>query len=460
MNNIQGKQKNANSRNKRLEIKNTLSSLATLAKNRLNQNQILTELISIKTKKISESKDNLTKLSIFNSSIKNKNELKIKIINEIKSNNEELLSINKSLHEQINKLDNKYKILNNTFEENNADLINQLNLLKDRQFIYENVIKEKDAIIKKLKVDIFGYFLESYKIGYAIDIYNDEQSIILGCDNELSKNVNNYRDILLKVAICFNKIKNFKMSLKKQIFELKSHIKKINRYINTLNNLIANFDCLKFPGCCGKIIVEGEECVEEKKDINDSNEINSKIMNFTEESENYETSLLYSDEDLEKFNIINNPIIEKETLIKNKLSLPLKLDLSLINYNKTQKKMEDREKSLSRKNIYEKDIMSLKINKLKNDIKMNTEKKEILIEKKKSYKQKISEMRRKIKFLNESLNYSFTLRSVKRRNLKFNSSKILPIVYNNSISRNTKKLETIGFDNLNNIKSYYSNRFI
>jgi hypothetical protein len=385
------------------------------------------------------------------------------MINEIESNNEELLSINKSLHEQINNLDNKYKILYNTFEENNADLINQLNTLKDRQFIYENVIEEKEAIIKKLNMNIFGYFLESYKIRYPIDIYNDEESIILDCDDELSKRVNNYRDILLKVSICFNKIKIFKMSLKKQIVELKSHIKKINRYINTLNNLIANFDCLSFPNCYNKIIIEGEECVEEKKDDNDNNEINSNIFNFTEASDdNYEASLLYTDKDLEKFNIINNPIIEEETRIKNKKSLPQKLDLSLINYNKTQKKMEDREKSLSRKNIYEKDIMSLKINKLKNDIRMNTEKKEMLIDKKNSYKQKVSEMRRKIKLLNESLNYSFTLKSVKRRNLNlnFHSSTILPIVYNNSISRNTKKLETSGIDNFNNIKSYYSNRFI
>ena len=459
MDKIQSKQNNRHSRNKRTELKNQLSSLASTAKNSLNQNQTLTELISIKRKQIFDNKESLSKLSLLNSTTKSKIELNNKLINKIKSNNLELLSKNNSLREQINNLNNKYVSLSNTLAENNAEIVNQLNILKDREFIYENAIKEKESIIRRLKMNLFEYYLQSYNIEHTIDIFNEDQS--LDSDDEFSKTVNDYRDILLKVSICYNKNKNIKIKLKKQITELKTHIKKIKRYINTLKNLIANFDCLDIHSCCNKIKIEDEECIEEKKEvINDNNDIKNNIFTFTDESDFNETNNIETDEDLEICHIIENPIFKEETKINNKDTFPPKIDLTMINYNKMQKKLEDKEKSLSREKMYEKDIISLRINKLKNDIKMYEEKKEILIEKKKSFKQKIIEMRRKIKILNESITFSFPIKSVKRRKFNFNSSAI--IYNNNSLSKNTNKFDSSGIDHLNNMnmKSYYSNRYI
>ena len=86
------------SRNNKSDIKNKLSFLATNAKNRLNQNQNLNELITIKRKQISRNKENLTKFSSLNLTIKNGTELENQIIKEIKSNNKELLSLNKYLN--------------------------------------------------------------------------------------------------------------------------------------------------------------------------------------------------------------------------------------------------------------------------------------------------------------------------------------------------------------------------
>ena len=447
------------SRNNKTELKNQLTFLAKNVKNGLNQNQILTELITIKRNQIIKNKENLTKLSLFKSTIKNRNELENKIIEEIESNNKEIISFNNYLNEQIENLKSKYISLNNLLTKNNASLINKLNILKDRQFIYENALEEKESKIKIMKYHLIDNYIQSYNIEKKIEIFHDEECF--DSDEEISKNLNDSKDLLLKKSIGFNKYKGLKLASKKQIIELKSQFKNINKYINTLKNLITNFDCIDFPNYNSKIYIEGEECIQEKNNANDNNDINNNIITITDDSENMtnEECINEPEEELEIYNLITNPIIEEKTKIKNTILFP-KLDLSLINYNKKKMKIEDKEKSLSRDNSYDKDILSVRIKKLKNDIKMHTEKKEMLLEKIKYYKQKINEMRCRINKMSMPQTMSFKIKSVKRRNFNFNFNST-SMLYTNSLSRNTtKKFESSGIDNLNNIRSFYSNRYI
>jgi len=232
------------SRNNKSDIKNKLSFLATNAKNRLNQNQNLNELITIKRKQISRNKENLTKFSSLNLTIKNGTELENQIIKEIKSNNKELLSLNKYLNEQINNLNNRYESLKELWYKNNESLVDQLNILKDRKFIYENVLAEKEVQIRQLDTNLTELYFQLYKDLEKREILFDDQ--YYDYDEELSNNLNNYKDILFNKCLGFNKYKNMSKTLKKQSIELKNKIKNITRYINTLKNLNNNFDFIDF----------------------------------------------------------------------------------------------------------------------------------------------------------------------------------------------------------------------
>ena len=432
------------SRNNHTELKNQLSFLATNAKNRLNQNQKLNELIKIKKKQISRNKENLTKFSTFNKKQKNENELCNEIVKEIKSNNKELLSLNNYLHKQINNLNEKYITLINLFYNNNSNLMNQLDLLKDRQFILENVLKEKETEINRLQdylSEIYMQFFEPNKVEIS------PQEIILDAENELSKILNNYKDYLLNKSMGFNKYKKMRTDFKKQIMELKIKIKNINRYINTLNNLNTNFDCIDFSNYSNNIYIEGEECLKE---------INGKETNITNIHLNTEDSLNDIITDIESdgmdiYDLISNNFIEEKTKINLKMPLNLKLDLSLISYNKKQMKIEDKEKSLSRDNNYDKDIYSIRIKKMKNKINLMSERKAFYIEKINKYKKKIKEIKENIKQLESPPVKYIKIKSIKKRTFLFNSSGILN---NNSLSRRKKnESEEIDHSNKNNFST-------
>ena len=438
------------SRNNRTELKNQLSFLATNAKNRLSQNQKLNELIKIKKKQITRNKENLTKFSTFNKIQKNENEICNEVVKEIKSSNKELLSLNNYLHKQINNLNEKYITLINLFYNNNSNLMNQLDLLKDRQFILENALKEKENEINKLKdyiCEIYMQFYETTKIEIS------PQEVILDSENELSKILNSYKDYLLNKSIGFNKYKKLRTDFKKQIMELKAKIKNINRYINTLNNLNTNFDCIDFSNYSNNIYIEGEECL---KDINAKKANISNIHLNTEDSLNDIITDIESD-GMDIYDLISNNFIEEKTKINIKMPLNLKLDLSQINYNKNQMKIEDKEKSLSRDNNYDKDLYSIRIKKMKNKINLISERKDFYIEIINKYKEKIKEIKENIKQLESPPVKYIKIKSIKKRTFLFNSSGILN---NNSLSRR-KKIESEEIDHLNrnnfstNRKKYY-----
>ena len=454
MKKIKIKQNNPISRNNHKELKNQLSFLATNAKINLNQNQILNELIKLKKKQISRNKENLTKFSTINKKIKNKKEISNEVIKEIETNNKEFISLNNYLNKQISDLNEKYISLTNILFNDNSNLNNQLDILKDRQFILENVLKEKDSEIKRLKnyiSEIYIQFFDEIKL----EIFPEEQ--FLDSEEEFPKILNIYKDYLLNKCISFNRYKKINNDFKKQITELKTQIKSINKYINTLKNLNTNFDCIDFSNYSKNIYIEGEECLKDKKDktVNNFNntEINQNPNLNTEDSFN-EISTGIESNNLDIFDFIPNTYFEEKTKLKLKTPLNFKLDLSQINYNKKKKNIEYKEKSLSRKNNYDNDIYSLRIKKLKNKINLCLEKKEFYIDKINQYKQKIKEIKDNIKIIESPPVKSFKIKSIKKRTFLFNSTSIL---FNNSLSRK-KDVDFDGIDNLNRI-NFSTNRF-
>ena len=434
------------SRNNKSDIKNKLSFLATNAKNRLNQNQNLNELITIKRKQISRNKENLTKFSSLNLTIKNGTELENQIIKEIKSNNKELLSLNKYLNEQINNLNNRYESLKELWYKNNESLVDQLNIVKDRKFIYENVLAEKEVQIRRLDTNLTELYFQLYKDLEKREILFDDQ--YYDYDEELSNNLNNYKDILFNKCLGFNKYKNMSRTLKKQSIELKNKIKNITRYINTLKNLNNNFDFIDFSNYNNNLCIEGEECMKENNDISDNIRINTDdSILLSNEAGSFET-----EEEIDTYDIIINSLIEEKSKLKLDVKIP-KIDLSQINYNKRKLKFEDKEKSLSRNNEYDKDIYSIKKRKIKKKIKLNMEKKEILIEKLINYKKKIKELKENVYKIKSTPKTSFKIKSIKKRKFLFNSTVILS---NNSLSRNINNIISDNIDNLNKKKSSHS----
>ena len=404
------KNKNQNvhiSRNNRADLKNQLSFLATTAKKRLDQNQNLNELIKIKRNQISRNKENLSKFSTFNSQKSKGKELGNKLIKEIKSNNKELISLNNYLQEQIDSLNNKYITMLILFFKNNEILQNNLDILKDRKFIYENALQEKKFKINQLTNYISDIYMQFY-INKAVDIFPHDQ--LLDTDDEFNKNLNIFKDLLFSKCLGFNKYKKLTVELKKKSTELKTKIKSINKYINTLENVNANFDCIDFSNYNNNIYIEGEECLNDKSDIT-----NNLIIN-TEDS--FFESNIFENENLDFYDLISNSFFEQKTKIKLNFALP-KIDLSQINYNKRKMKLEDKEKSLSRNNSNSKKKETNRLNKLKNKIIINLEKKEMYVDTINKYKKKIKELKDNFKTFKSPPAQSLKIKNIKKKNFSF-----------------------------------------
>lgn len=416
------------SRNERSEIKNKISSLATNIKIGLNQNQTLLELIDINQRQISINKENLKKLYSFNLANNNKKEFKNEIIKELGSNNKELLSLNNYLNTQINNLKSKYNSLNEQIFKNNEGANNELEFLKERKFIYENALEEKESKIKLLN-NCLNKYKAKFEPENEIEILSDEQGY--DSEDEFSKNLNLTSNILANKCLSFNKYKKINKVIKCQISKLKSKIKKMNTYIKNLQNINKNFDYIDLPAN-SNIYIEGEDCM--KEDNNENNETN---MNTDESSLCSNHSYFSeSDEDNEIYQQIISPIL-KDKIKQNLYSSIPKIDLTLINYNKKKDRYEGKEKSLSRDNNSDQDEVSMRINKMKKNIELYMDKQDLLIEKLKKYKNKISKLNEKFKDIYTPPAGSFIIKGIKKRNILFNSSFNLA---NNSLTKSNRKL--------------------
>ena len=188
--------------------------------------------------------------------------------------------------------------------------------------------------------------------------------------------------------------------------------------------------------------------MKENNDISDNIRINTDdSILLSNEAGSFET-----EEEIDTYDIIINSLIEEKSKLKLDVKIP-KIDLSQINYNKRKLKFEDKEKSLSRNNEYDKDIYSIRKRKIKKKIKLNMEKKEILIEKLINYKKKIKELKENVYKIKSTPKTSFKIKSIKKRKFLFNSTVILS---NNSLSRNINNIISDNIDNLNKKKSSHS----
>lgn len=433
---------NENSRFSRTEkniMKNKLFSLASSAKVEITQNQILTELINNKLNQISKSKEYFSKIDSLNSSFKSKVELNNEIYKEINSAKNDLLSLNKDLKNQVNNLKTKYASLKDTFFSSIDNENNKYIACSDKHFIYENALEVKEAKINKIQKYLDNIQNEPFEQEEEIELYPDEQD--LDSDEEIIKELNYYGNNLITKMYGINKYTKINKILKNKIVQLKSEIKNINEYIKTLQNLNVNFDCIDFPN--NNIYIEGEECLKEE------NNKSNYTISSSEESVLFSNEAAYieKEEDNDIFDIMLNTYFEEKTKINLEKKVP-KLDLALINYNKKKMKYEDREKSLSRHNNSEQDILSNRIQKMKKKIKSCMNKKEIIAEKIKEYKNKIIGLNSKIiNFYTPPVN-SFRIKSIKKRNFLINSSFALT---NNSVTKH--KINPEYTDCLNKMKS-------
>lgn len=418
------------SRNERSEIKNKISSLATNIKIGLNQNQTLIELIDINQRQININKENLKKLYSFNLANNNKKEFKNEIIKELGSHNKELLSLNNYLNTQIINLKAKYNSLNEQIFKNNEDANSELEFLKERKFIYENALEERESKIKLLN-NCLNKYKAKFEPENEIEILSDEQGY--DSEDEFSKNLNLTSDILANKCLSFNKYKKFNKVKKGQISKLKSKIKKMNTYIKNLQNINKNFDYIDLSAN-SNIYIEGEDCM--KEDNNENNETN---MNTDESSLCSDHSYFSeSDEDNEIYQQIISPNLRDKKKQNLYSSIP-KIDLTLINYNKKKDRYEGKEKSLSRDNNSDQDEVSMSKNKMKKNIELYMDKQDLLIEKLKKYKNKISKLNNKFIDIYTPPAGPFIIKGIKKRNILFNSSFNLA---NNSLTKTNRILSS------------------
>ena len=432
MRNIKYKEIGTNSRNKKYELKSKLTSLAEGAKNRINKNKILRELISIEKNKISLNKQEFLKYSSIKLMTKDKPELISSIKKELDKNNSNTRLENDSLNRMINALKIKYETLIEKGREMSDNLINDLDKEKNKKFLIKNAIKQKDCDFKEISQNINKLKSESLNIEVDVAIYYQKEiEDEIDIKDELKKCLEIHRLLFDQKLIQINKYLHDIIKKSKIITQLKLSKKGIKKYIRTLNNLLTNFNYLSFPED-KEIIIEGEECLRETNYKEGENAVNNNAYSFTEESESMLNETDLTNIEIKEIDLIRNNYLEEKSKVITK-SLP-KLDLALINFNKQKLIYDYDEKSLSRKDMNH-GITTLRILKLKDEIKALIDKNDKLLEKIKKYTEKITKLNNIIININYQSPNTFRIKGIKKRKFILSSSSS-----NNNVSRNSKSI--------------------
>ena len=432
MKNIKYKEIGTNSRNKKYELKSKLTSLAEGAKNRINKNKILRELISIEKNKISLNKQEFLKYSSIKLMTKDKPELISSIKKELDKNNSNIRLENDSLNRMINALKIKYETLIEKGREMSDNLINDLDKEKNKKFLIKNAIKQKDCDFKEISQNINKLKSESLNIEVDVAIYYQKEiEDEIDIKDELKKCLEIHRLLFDQKLIQINKYRHDAIKKSKIITQLKLSKKGIKKYLRTLNNLLTNFNYLSFPED-KEIIIEGEECLRETNYKEGENTVNNNAISFTEESESMLNETDMMNIEIKEIDLIRNNYLEEKSKIIAK-SLP-KLDLALINFNKQKLIYDYDEKSLSRKDMNH-GITTLRILKLKDEIKALIDKNDKLLEKIKKYTEKITKLNNIIININYQSPNTFRIKGIKKRKFILSSSSS-----NNNVSRNSKSI--------------------
>ena len=423
-----------NSRNKKYELKSKLTLLAEGAKNRINKNKTLRELISIEKNKISLNKQEFLKYSTLKLMSKNNQELSASIKKEINKNNSNVHLENDSLKRMINALKIKYDSLISKGREVSENVFNDLEKEKNKKFLIKNAIKQKECDFKDITQNLNRIKTESQKIEVDLAIYYEKEiEDDLDIKDELKKCLEIHTILFDQKLMQINKYLLDTVKKSKIINQLKLLKKSIKKYTRTLNNLLSNFNYLSFPND-KEIIIEGEECLRETNYNEGGNAVNNNTISFTEESESFlnETDINLEIKEIDLFR--NNYLEEKSRLITK--SLP-KLDLTLINFNKQKLIYDYDEKSLSRKDMNH-GITTLRIIKLKDEIKALNDKNDKLLEKIKKYAEKINKLNNIIININYQSPNTFRIKGVKKRKFLFSSKSVNSV--NTNPSRNSKSI--------------------
>ena len=423
-----------NSRNKKYELKSKLTLLAEGAKNRINKNKTLRELISIEKNKISLNKQEFLKYSTLKLMAKNNQELSASIKKEINKNNSNVHLENDSLKRMINALKIKYDSLISKGREVSENVFNDLEKEKNKKFLIKNAIKQKESDFKDITQNLNRIKSESQKIEVDLAIYYEKEiEDDFDIKDELKKCLEIHTILFDQKLMQINKYLLDTVKKSKIINQLKLLKKSIKKYTRTLNNLLSNFNYLSFPND-KEIIIEGEECLRETNYNEGGNAVNNNTISFTEESESFlnETDINLEIKEIDLFR--NNYLEEKSRLITK--SLP-KLDLTLINFNKQKLIYDYIEKSLSRKDMNH-GITTLRIIKLKDEIKALNDKNDKLLEKIKKYAEKINKLNNIIININYQSPNTFRIKGVKKRKFLFSSKSVNSV--NTNPSRNSKSI--------------------
>jgi len=423
-----------NSRNKKYELKSKLTLLAEGAKNRINKNKTLRELISIEKNKISLNKQEFLKYSTLKLMSKNNQELSASIKKEINKNNSNVHLENDSLKRMINALKIKYDSLISKGREVSENVFNDLEKEKNKKFLIKNAIKQKECDFKDITQNLNRIKSESQKIEVDLAIYYEKEiEDDFDIKDELKKCLEIHTILFDQKLMQINKYLLDTVKKSKIINQLKLLKKSIKKYTRTLNNLLSNFNYLSFPND-KEIIIEGEECLRETNYNEGGNAVNNNTISFTEESESFlnETDINLEIKEIDLFR--NNYLEEKSRLITK--SLP-KLDLTLINFNKQKLIYDYDEKSLSRKDMNH-GITTLRIIKLKDEIKALNDKNDKLLEKIKKYAEKINKLNNIIININYQSPNTFRIKGVKKRKFLFSSKSVNSV--NTNPSRNSKSI--------------------
>lgn len=319
-----------------------ISVLATEARNNIDENQQLSDAITILNNLLQKTK------KIIKTLISKKNISKIEIENNLKEEKYGQKKLNKILRGEKNFIRLKYNKTNNELNQVIKPLENELDILNNRKFIYENALFEKQSIINKIKNEITQIKLNRED--------TNEKYISCGESDKIFDKINDSsQTMILDEGKLFNKYENINIKLLENKKLLLDEIQNIysgkkNSYSNII--YISSYN-------------------DDSKYEADSY-LNESITSTLEEEYMY---LPFIQNELQLSMIEKNKVRSKFRMTN--------LLLEQIKYNNERVKPDEVEKSLSR--IMEKnkgkDSKEIKIKKLKekiNRVKKRIQKKEVM----------------------------------------------------------------------------------
>jgi len=319
-----------------------ISVLATEARNNIDENQQLSDAITILNNLLQKTK------KIIKTLISKKNISKIEIENNLKEEKYGQKKLNKILRGEKNFIRLKYNKTNNELNQVIKPLENELDILNNRKFIYENALFEKQSIINKIKNEITQIKLNRED--------TNEKYISCGESNKIFDKINDSsQTMILNEGKLFNKYENINIKL---LENKKLLLDEIQNIYSGKKNSYSN-----------KIYISSYN--DDSKYEADSY-LNESITSTLEEEYMY---LPFIQNELQLSMIEKNKVRSKFRMTN--------LLLEQIKYNNERVKPDEVEKSLSR--IMEKnkgkDSKEIKIKKLKekiNRVKKRIQKKEVM----------------------------------------------------------------------------------